>query len=27
VRWVSPWAVKETFSPPTVYRYPFMDEA
>jgi 1-pyrroline-5-carboxylate dehydrogenase len=27
VRWVSPRAVKETFSPPTDYRYPFMDEA
>jgi 1-pyrroline-5-carboxylate dehydrogenase len=26
VRWVSARAVKETFSPPTDYRYPFMDE-
>ncbi len=26
VRWVSPRTVKETFSPPTDYRYPFMDE-
>ena len=26
VRWVSARAVKETFSPPTSYRYPFMDE-
>ena len=26
VRWVSPRAIKETFSPPTDYRYPFMDE-
>ena len=27
MRWVSPRAVKETFSPPTDYRYPFMGEA
>jgi len=26
VRWVSPRTVKETFVPPTDYRYPFMDE-
>ena len=26
VRWISPRTVKETFSPPTDYRYPFMDE-
>jgi 1-pyrroline-5-carboxylate dehydrogenase len=26
VRWVSPRAIKETFSPPTDYRYPFMGE-
>ncbi|MEP6992093.1 MAG: L-glutamate gamma-semialdehyde dehydrogenase [bacterium] len=26
VRWVSARSVKETFSPPTEYRYPFMDE-
>jgi 1-pyrroline-5-carboxylate dehydrogenase len=26
LRWVSPRAVKETFSPPHDYRYPFMDE-
>ena len=25
VRWVSPRAIKETFSPPTDYRYPFME--
>ncbi len=25
-RWVSPRTVKETFNPPTDYRYPFMDE-
>ena len=25
-RWVSPRAVKETFSPPTDFRYPFMEE-
>jgi 1-pyrroline-5-carboxylate dehydrogenase len=25
VRWISPRAIKETFSPPTEYRYPFMD--
>ena len=25
VRWISPRAIKETFSPPTDYRYPFMD--
>ena len=27
IRWVSPRTVKETFNPPTEYRYPFMDEA
>ena len=26
MRWVSPRNVKETFAPPTEYRYPFMDE-
>ena len=26
VRWVSPRAIKETFSPPTEYQYPFMGE-
>jgi 1-pyrroline-5-carboxylate dehydrogenase len=26
MRWVSPRAIKETFSPPTDYRYPFMGE-
>ena len=26
VRWISARSVKETFSPPTDYRYPFMDE-
>jgi 1-pyrroline-5-carboxylate dehydrogenase len=26
VRWVSPRSIKETFSPPTDYRYPFMAE-
>jgi len=26
MRWISPRAVKETFSPPTDYRYPFMAE-
>jgi 1-pyrroline-5-carboxylate dehydrogenase len=25
IRWVSPRAIKETFSPPLDYRYPFMD--
>jgi 1-pyrroline-5-carboxylate dehydrogenase len=25
IRWVSPRTIKETFSPPTSYRYPFMD--
>jgi 1-pyrroline-5-carboxylate dehydrogenase len=25
IRWVSPRTVKETFDPPTDYRYPFMD--
>jgi 1-pyrroline-5-carboxylate dehydrogenase len=25
IRWVSPRTVKETFVPPTDYRYPFMD--
>ncbi len=27
IRWVSPRTIKETFSPPTDYRYPFMDPA
>ncbi len=27
VRWISPRNIKETFSPPTDYRYPFMSEA
>lgn len=27
VRWVSPRTIKETFDPPTDYRYPFMEEA
>jgi 1-pyrroline-5-carboxylate dehydrogenase len=27
VRWISARAIKETFSPPTDYRYPFMSEA
>ena len=26
LRWVSPRSIKETFSPPTDYRYPFMAE-
>ena len=26
LRWVSPRSIKETFSPPTDYRYPFMGE-
>jgi len=26
VRWISPRNIKETFSPPTDYRYPFMAE-
>ena len=26
LRWVSPRAIKETFAPPTDYRYPFMSE-
>ncbi len=26
IRWVSPRTIKETFIPPTDYRYPFMDE-
>lgn len=25
IRWISPRTIKETFSPPTDYRYPFMD--
>jgi 1-pyrroline-5-carboxylate dehydrogenase len=25
IRWVSPRSIKETFTPPTSYRYPFMD--
>jgi 1-pyrroline-5-carboxylate dehydrogenase len=24
IRWVSPRTIKETFDPPTDYRYPFM---
>ena len=27
LRWVSPRTIKETFAPPTEWRYPFMDEA
>jgi 1-pyrroline-5-carboxylate dehydrogenase len=27
IRWVSPRSIKETFTPPTSYRYPFMDDA
>ena len=27
LRWVSPRTVKETFAPPTDWRYPFLDEA
>ena len=27
LRWVSPRAIKETFNPPTDYRYPFMGAA
>jgi 1-pyrroline-5-carboxylate dehydrogenase len=27
IRWVAPRTIKETFSPPTDYRYPYMDEA
>jgi 1-pyrroline-5-carboxylate dehydrogenase len=27
VRWISARSIKETFSPPTDYRYPFMSEA
>jgi 1-pyrroline-5-carboxylate dehydrogenase len=26
IRWVSPRAIKETFAPPTDFRYPFMQE-
>jgi 1-pyrroline-5-carboxylate dehydrogenase len=26
IRWVSPRALKETFAPPTDFRYPFMSE-
>ena len=26
IRWVSPRSIKETFTPPRAYRYPFMDE-
>ena len=26
IRWVSPRTIKETFVPPTDYRYPYMDE-
>jgi 1-pyrroline-5-carboxylate dehydrogenase len=25
IRWTSPRTIKETFVPPTDYRYPFMD--
>ena len=27
IRWVAPRTIKETFNPPTDYRYPYMDEA
>ena len=27
VRWISPARIKETFLPPTDYRYPFMAES
>jgi 1-pyrroline-5-carboxylate dehydrogenase len=27
IRWVSPRTIKETFAPPTDFRYPFMSEA
>ena len=27
IRWVSPRTIKETFVPPTDYRYPFMGDA
>jgi 1-pyrroline-5-carboxylate dehydrogenase len=27
LRWTSPRSIKETFAPPTDYRYPFMDDA
>jgi 1-pyrroline-5-carboxylate dehydrogenase len=27
IRWVSPRSIKETFTPPRDYRYPFMDDA
>jgi 1-pyrroline-5-carboxylate dehydrogenase len=27
IRWVSPRTIKETFAPPTDFRYPFMQEA
>ena len=27
LRWVSPRTIKETFAPPTDYRYPFMQES
>jgi 1-pyrroline-5-carboxylate dehydrogenase len=26
VRWISPRNIKETFSPPTAFEYPFMDD-
>ena len=26
IRWVSPQSIKETFTPPRDYRYPFMDD-
>jgi len=25
IRWVTPRSIKETFTPPRDYRYPFMD--
>jgi 1-pyrroline-5-carboxylate dehydrogenase len=25
IRWVTPRSIKETFTPPHSYRYPFMD--
>jgi 1-pyrroline-5-carboxylate dehydrogenase len=27
IRWVSPRAIKETFDPPTDYKYPFISDA
>jgi 1-pyrroline-5-carboxylate dehydrogenase len=26
LRWVSPRTIKETFNPPSDYRYPFLEE-